>query len=301
MKKLVSPKQVARAIGVSESTVKRWCDKGLIPMVKTAGGHRKMDVNAVVQFLRDSGHEIVEPQVLGLPVAVGKTGWTLNRAVERIVPAVVQGDESIVRQVVFDLLLAKHSVTTIFDEVLAPVMHEIGERWSCGDVAVYQERRGCEIVMRVLNELRDVIDAPPADAPTAIGATIEGDFYTIPVTMAGIVLRSAGWNATTLGTNLPFATLQEALQQTRPRLIWISTAYVSDKPRFVTGLNDLFEAAQSIGIMIAVGGQALSTDLRRQLQYTTFCESFADLEAFGRSVHSESRSGLSETDVADHV
>ncbi len=284
MKKLVSPKQVARAIGVSESTVKRWCDKGLIPMVKTAGGHRKMDVNAVVQFLRDSGHEIVEPQVLGLPVAVGKTGWTLNRAVERIVPAIVQGDESIVRQVVFDLLLAKHSVTAIFDEVLAPVMHEIGERWSCGDVAVYQERRGCEIVMRVLNELHDVVDAPPADAPTAIGATIEGDFYTIPVTMAGIVLRSAGWNATTLGTNLPFATLQEALKQTRPRLIWISTAYVADEPNFVTGLNDLFEAAQSAGTMLAVGGQALDTDLRRELQYTTFCESFADLEAFGRSV-----------------
>ena len=48
MKKLISPKQVARAIGVSESTLKRWCDRGLIPMTKTAGGHRRMEVEAVV-------------------------------------------------------------------------------------------------------------------------------------------------------------------------------------------------------------------------------------------------------------
>jgi predicted site-specific integrase-resolvase len=28
---LLTPKQVARAIGVSESSLKRWCDKGVLP------------------------------------------------------------------------------------------------------------------------------------------------------------------------------------------------------------------------------------------------------------------------------
>lgn len=243
-----------------------------------------MEVGAVVQFLRETGHEIVDPQVLDLPVAVGKTEWTLNRAAERILPAIVAGDEPIVRQVVFDLILAGHSVATIFDDVLAVALHRIGEQWSCGDVAVYQERRGCEIIMRVLHELRGTGTPPATDAPQAIGATVEGDIYTIPVTMAEIVIRSAGWKATTLGTNLPFDTLQEAVTQTRPRMVWLSVAHIADEEAFVTGLNALFSTAHASGAMLAIGGQALEAELRRQLQYTTFCDSFQNLEAFSRSV-----------------
>jgi len=81
MKKNASPKQVARAIGVSESTLKRWCDGGLIPMTKTAGGHRRIEVAAVIKFLRETGRQVVEPELLNLPVTAGKTEWTLARAV----------------------------------------------------------------------------------------------------------------------------------------------------------------------------------------------------------------------------
>jgi excisionase family DNA binding protein len=285
MKKLISPKQVARAIGVSESTLKRWCDRGLISMTKTAGGHRRMELDAVVRFLRDSGHEIVEPELLGLPAAVGQTGWTLNRACERISSALVAGEESVVRQVVFDLLLAGHTVTAIFDDVLAPVMHQIGEKWACGEAAVYQERRACEICMRLLHELRSTTASIEAASPTAIGGTIEHDIYTIPATMAEVLLRSIGWMATGIGTNLPFDTMRKAISETRPRLCWLSVSFIRDEKAFVAGINNLFLAAHEFGSALAIGGQAVSESLRQQIQYTTFCESFRDLEMFARSLH----------------
>ena len=64
---LVSPKQVARAIGVSESSLKRWCDQGLIETVRTAGGHRKMAIAEVLRYVREQDHNLVSPQILGLP------------------------------------------------------------------------------------------------------------------------------------------------------------------------------------------------------------------------------------------
>ncbi|MDA0591659.1 MAG: B12-binding domain-containing protein, partial [Planctomycetota bacterium] len=220
------------------------------------------------------------------PAAVGQTGWTLNRACERITSALVTGEESVVRQVVFDLLLAGHTVTAIFDDVLAPVMHQIGEKWACGEAAVYQERRACEICMRLLHELRSTTASIEAAAPTAIGGTIENDIYTIPATMAEVVLRSVGWVATEIGTNLPFDTMRKAISETRPRLFWLSVSFISDEEAFVEGINDLFLAAHEFGSALAIGGQAVSESLRQQIQYTTFCESFRDLEMFARSLHS---------------
>ena len=58
---LLSPKQVARALGVSESSLKRWCDKGLIPTERTAGGHRRLPLAGVLDFLvRSDAVQVVE-------------------------------------------------------------------------------------------------------------------------------------------------------------------------------------------------------------------------------------------------
>ncbi|OYW17913.1 MAG: hypothetical protein B7Z55_11620, partial [Planctomycetales bacterium 12-60-4] len=66
-RELLTPKQVAVAIGVSESSLKRWCDRGILPTVRTAGGHRRIPTSGVLKFLQQSGHPLVQPEVLGLP------------------------------------------------------------------------------------------------------------------------------------------------------------------------------------------------------------------------------------------
>ncbi len=48
MKPLVTPKQVGRALDVSESSLKRWCDNGEIATQYTAGGHRRIALTAML-------------------------------------------------------------------------------------------------------------------------------------------------------------------------------------------------------------------------------------------------------------
>jgi len=77
MKELISPKQVALALGVSEASLKRWCDKGLIPAIRTAGGHRRLPINGVIHFIRQTGQHLVRPEVLGSDFA-GRVFWTVG-------------------------------------------------------------------------------------------------------------------------------------------------------------------------------------------------------------------------------
>lgn len=281
----LSPKQVARAIGVSESSLKRWCDRGLIRMELTAGGHRRLPIDAVVAFLRDSGRGVVEPEVLGLPATTGKTQWTLDRAAERLKDALVKGDETVCRQIVLDLYLAKHSLSSICDEVLSRCFHDIGDLWQCGDVEVFEERRACEISTRLVHELRRLLPPPPADAPLAAGGTLDGDPYTLACSMAELVLRDLGWNAVPLGNRLPFSTLAAAVKKTRLKLLWLSVSAIRDEQRFAEEMNQLFEIASEHGTALALGGVALTEDVRRAIKFSVHCDTYQHLEAFSETLY----------------
>ena len=49
-----SPKEIAKALGVSQASIKRWVDRGLIEAEKTAGGHRRISVQALKTYLDEN-------------------------------------------------------------------------------------------------------------------------------------------------------------------------------------------------------------------------------------------------------
>ena len=283
MNDLLTPKQIANAIEVSESSVKRWCDKGLIPAQYTAGGHRRIALSGLLQFLRAQNYQIARPELLGLPSNTGQTVRIIDRAAESLITALVEGQEEDARRILFDLYLAEHSVSTICDQVIAPAFDKIGRMWECGSADVFQERQGCEFTLRVLHELRGFVSTPAADAPKAIGAAPAGDQYNLATTMAELVLRDAGWHATSLGDNLPLASLGEAIKSHRPRMFWLSCSHVADEAVFLEGYNKLYDE-YGMSVAFVVGGRALSESMRHSMKYAAFCDNMQHLQAFAQTL-----------------
>lgn len=285
MKELFTPKQVARAIGVSDASLKRWCDKGLIASVKTAGGHRRIPINGVVQFLRRSGHPLVRPEVLGLPATIGLGETVIERAFQQCVEALSSGDGERFRRIVFNLYLAGHCTADISDRVLALAFRELGRQWQHGALSIYQERRACEIALNVLFELRQALHPIAPDAPSAIGCTVEGDPYTLPTKMVELTLREAGWRAESYGIGIPFSSLTSALEQVRPRLLWLSVSSVDSAEDFLASYQALYEQAARLGVAVMVGGRGLSDDNRRQMRYSAFGDSMRNIVDFAMTLY----------------
>ena len=98
MKNVLTPKQVARALGVSESSVKRWCDQGAVPTQYTRGGHRRIALASVVEMVRQGKWQLVQPEALGLPPTSGTTGRVLERALQQMTEALLAGSCSALRR-----------------------------------------------------------------------------------------------------------------------------------------------------------------------------------------------------------
>jgi len=286
----LSPRQAARALGASESSLKRWCDSGLIATTRTAGGHRRLTVEAIAEFSRQTARRPVRPELLGLPASSNRGERSLIAAADDLLSGLVDGDEERCRRVVFDLYLAGHSIARIGDAVVAEALHRIGGRWERSELQIYEERRACELCLRVLGELRSVVPGAVGNrAPLACGGTPECDPYSLPTALIELTLRQQGWRAASLGSRLPWSTMQAAVARLRPRLFWLSVSHLEDPDRFLAGYRE-FQASVPVGMALVVGGRALTEGLRQQMTYTAYCDNLQHLEALIKALDRSRRS-----------
>lgn len=281
MKQLLSPKQVARSIGVSESSLKRWCDQGELPFEKTPGGHRKIRSSDVVQFLRKSGHRMLDPEALGLPANDSKKPESLEALRDGLVSLLSESNSAQVRQLILQQYLSGTTAVEICDKLLCPVMVRIGECWDCGDLQVFQERNACEILDHVLHEIRGLIPPPDINARLAIGGSAAGDNYRLPARMVQLALAEQGWTSISLGNNLPWDTLAEAAKRHMPALFWISLSNADDLGQLSKNLAQLANELPK-SVAFAIGGRLLpeigEIDSDREIY---LCDTLSDLLQLG--------------------
>lgn len=285
---MLSTKRAAEALGVSESSLKRWCDQGLIDVVRTAGGHRRLEPRAVVEYARQHGLTLARPELLGLYPRQGAAQVKLDLSTRAFGEALLRGDEQGCRFVAKSCHLAGQPIAAFGDQFVAKNFVDIGQRWSHGETEVYQERRACQICHAVLEELGTLLP-PSHQGPLAIGGTPEADPYTLTSTLAALVLRQNGWRAQSLGSNLPWPTLVAAVRDLKPKLFWLSVSATASPDDFVRGYRSFFDqvGAQTA---VVVGGRALTPEVRQQLQYAAYCDNLQHLQSFARAFRGKLKS-----------
>jgi len=291
-----SPKQVAEQLGVSESSVKRWLDQGSVPILRTAGGHRRVSqesVDRLVEQLKTTSgfprlSELVDEggvaesfgeHRLGSGLTVGAQICCDLTATETLVDAfrlsLLQGDEQVCRQLVEQMIDRGHSPSTAADLLITPAMHGLGHQWEQGELAIYQERRACGIAMELISGLRHQLPLNN-DGPVAIGGSPEGDIYQLPTALVELALCERGWRAKSLGTNLPMSEFVKAVAEYSPSVLWISMSCLSEEEQFIRDFNEMAERLPR-QTAILIGGRAATDTIRPRLRYAGHCDSIRHL------------------------
>ena len=115
------------------------------------------------------------------------------------------------------------------------------------------------------------------------GATPSGDPYMLPNQLVQLVLKNAGWNATSLGGGLPFETIQAALEDRRPRLFWLSVSVVENESEFLRSYRE-FTSHVDPKIAIVVGGRGITDRIRKQMKFSSCCDNLQQLESYVNSL-----------------
>jgi len=148
----------------------------------------------------------------------------------------------------------------LYQQVITPAMHRIGELWERGAITVADEHLATGVTQRVLGALRPPVrvdcntGGPGAPGRKAMLAAVQGEQHALGLRMAADIVEDAGFHAIYLGADVPTGALLQTVASLSPDLVALSATMPDLAPR-------LEEIAISIssaypGVDLLLGGQA---------------------------------------------
>jgi excisionase family DNA binding protein len=242
MASYLSPRDLADALGVSESSLKRWIDAGRIRASRTEGGHRRISLDDALAFVRETNAPVARPELLGLSPARVRAGRALPQDEDdALAAAILDGDALAVTARIHADQRAGASIAELCDGPIRRAMHAIGDLWQHDPDGIVIEHRATDACVQALSSLRAAIPSQP-DAPIALGGAPEDDPYVLPSAMAALVLALEGFRAINLGPDTPTSAFHRAVLWHRPALVWVSAtaplplAQAHEVAAFLSGL-----------------------------------------------------------------
>ena len=281
-KTILSTADIARLFNVTETTVKRWADEGTLKCQKTPGGHRKFEIRSVVDFAEKNNFEpagaleIIGDESLRSNIQVA----VLGRDFPVLVSAYLRRALSPDRNGLFPLLsyLYQHCLQLweLHDRVIRPAMHEIGERWSRGEVGINQEHRASYETLDALAKLQLQIRIKPPSGHSVVCATLGDELHEIGLRCAAYLFESEGWESHYLGSRIPAEAVIDAIHRRRPDVLCLSaTCGAGPDPR--SEFRKIADAALSAGAFVLAGGAHAALLVAGEPAVQASCNSSQDL------------------------
>jgi methanogenic corrinoid protein MtbC1 len=146
------------------------------------------------------------------------------------------------------------TVPVLVEQLLDPLMTEIGERWRDGTYRVAHEHFATTVVRSFMGVLRNV-DQPAEGAPEIVVASPAGSRHEIGALAVSVLAASDGWRVTHLGADLPAEEIVAATRSRGAKAVALSLVYPMDDTQLGRELTRL---GSQLGNEIAlfVGGPA---------------------------------------------
>lgn len=283
-RQLLSPKALADAIGVGESSIKRWADSGQIQITRTSGGHRRIQLKEAIRFIREAGLEVVKHAHLGLSIP-SERDLSNSPLEELLKEALLKGDRERAGQLTEALYLKGWSVGAICDGPFSSALVEAGQLWrKNSEDGLLVEHRCTAIAISALEQLRSLSTFSTTTSPLAIGGALSGDQSQLPSLMATAALEAQGFRTVNLGSNTPAATFGAGIKAHSPTLVWISINHTDSTDLAQRSVQDITQFSREREIQVVVGGRGCTALNIKAASNIFIAHSMSDLESFTKGM-----------------
>lgn len=262
----------AEMSGVSEGLIRAWERRyGVLKPKRTPSGYRaytESDITVLKRLkqLTEEGVSIAEAVKL-LPSIKRDVKEQLDKA-ERATPRAPKAGQTdkwrheilvaaerldqLTLEQVLDEAMASMPPVAFWEEVLAPLQREVGERWHAGTLTVAEEHLVTQAArQRVIALLHQ---APRRSKRHVVAACFPNDDHELGLMGAALKFRHAGWRVTFLGARTPAEHLARVVRVVQPQVVALSAVNDEGAERFEATLAEMMRERGDAEFI--VGGRA---------------------------------------------
>jgi excisionase family DNA binding protein len=283
--KSLTTKEVARICRVSDATVKRWAEAGVLRSERTNGGHRRFRAEEVARFQRSINFE--QPHTCSdqsiLKTVSARAAKKFHSDCE-LFQALVAGHEEQAAAILINTFLQGEPLVEIFDREICGAMTRVGELWYAGELSIAQEHLATRTVLNAVQKLRNIVPAAEPNGKIAMCCAIEGDFHELPTHLAQVALESVGWEVLNFGANTPLYALVEEASEHKPDLICVSSTIIPDIERAVRDFRNFRAEIAKTSAAVVLGGHAFADErVSSRFAANLIVKTFSQLTEFAAS------------------
>jgi methanogenic corrinoid protein MtbC1 len=154
---------------------------------------------------------------------------------------------------VIDIALdAGEGGVAIIDDLLAPVMREVGRLWECGEASIADEHLATALAHSLLTRIYpSLITAEPRSRGRVVLAGVDGEQHLFGLRMIADVLEGGGFDVRNVAGSLPPEALVAVVRRHRPVLVGLA-----DTMGGADSLRRSIEAVRSVepSLPVLLGG-----------------------------------------------
>ena len=197
----------------------------------------------------NSGHTKHETGII-TPKVSSDTEEYIQQGLEAIRNLDSQKLEDILIQAAVEL-----SRPRLLEEVITPLMDQVGNGWREGTIRISSEHMASEIVRSFLATIKSRPRTRHGAGPNIVIATPSGQYHCIGAFTIAVTAESEGWKANYLGADLPAVDIIQAATKNDSRAVALSITYPPDDPKLSQELQTL-RAGLPPKTEILVGGKS---------------------------------------------
>lgn len=177
------------------------------------------------------------------------------------VVALLAGDEGAIEDLVGRARDRGADTAVLIRDLVSPALGEIGRMWARGEASIAEEHLATALVGRVLARTSGRAGAGAGAAGRIVFACLAGEFHELGIRFLADVARENGWDAESLGANVPREDLVRFVSQRPPDALALSVGLAGHVPEAARTIAEVRAAAP--GTTVLVGGFAIFEDPER--------------------------------------
>ncbi len=180
--------------------------------------------------------------------------------------AILEGQASKTRWIVEQALSQGFTPEQLLQETMQPAMEEVGRRFERNEYFIPNLLVSARAMKAGLELLRPMLaKGGTGEKGLVILGTVQGDLHDIGKNLVGAVLEGGGFRILDLGTNVSPAQFRQAVEQHHPIVLGLSALLTTTMHNMEAVLRELENHSLRSGLMIMVGGAAVSAAYAAQI------------------------------------